>query len=80
MIEQMRSDFPLAAQAEEWTAEDQAEIGAAIKAAIDAGDAEAVGYWAVVLAEAAARWRSWCDSVRKVEAAMKASSKMKGGQ
>ena len=42
-LERMRLDFPLAAKSEEWSAEDQAAIGEAIKAAIAAGDAEALG-------------------------------------
>lgn len=72
MIEQMRLDFPLAAKAEEWTAEDQAVIGEAVKAAIAAGDDEALAYWAGRIAEAAGRWRAWCERVRAVEAAIKA--------
>lgn len=72
VIEQMRLDFPLAAKAEEWTAEDQAAIGEAIKAAIAAGDDEALAYWAGRIGEAAARWRAWCDRVRAIEADIKA--------
>ena len=72
MIEQMRTDFPLAAKAERWSAEDQAEIGAAIKAAIDANDTEALAYWSGQIAEAAATWRAWCNRVRLAEARIKA--------
>jgi hypothetical protein len=72
VIEQMRLDFPLAAKAEEWTAEDQAAIGEAVKAAIAAGDDEALAYWAGRIGDGAARWRAWCDRVRAIEAAIKA--------
>ncbi len=72
MIEQMRIDFPAAAKAEEWSAEDQAAIGEAIKAAIAGKDAEALAYWAGRIADAAARWRTWCERVRAAEAAIKA--------
>ena len=72
MIEQMRLDFPLAAKAEEWSADDQAAIGDAIKAAVAAGDAEALAYWSRRITEAAARWRAWCKRVRDFEADIKA--------
>ncbi len=68
----MRLDFPAAAKAEEWSAEDQAAIGEAIKAAIAAKDAEALAYWAGRITDAAARWRAWCERVRAAEAAIKA--------
>lgn len=70
-LEQMRLAFPLAAKADEWTAADQAEIGEAIRAAIAAGNDEALGYWAKRIGEAAARWRAWCDRVRAIEADIK---------
>lgn len=76
-IDRMRADFPLAALAEGWSAGDQAEIGAAIKAAMDAGDAETIAYWSAVLAEAAGRWRAWCERVRQAEATMRVSGKNK---
>lgn len=72
MIEQMRLDFPAAAKAEEWSVEEQADIGAAIKAAIAAGDTEALAYWAKRIADGAARWRAWCERVRAAEADIKA--------
>lgn len=75
MIEQMRLDFPLAAKAEEWTVEEQADIGAAIKAAIAAKDTEALAYWSKRIADAATRWRTWCERVRAAEAAIKAARK-----
>lgn len=77
MIEQMRLDFPAAAKAEEWSAEEQADIGAAIKAAIAAKDAEALAYWSKRIADGAARWRAWCERVRAAEAAIKAEAEAK---
>lgn len=75
MIEQMRRDFPLAAKAEQWSVEEQADIGGAIKAAIAANDAEALAYWAKRIADAAARWHAWCERVRAAEASIKAARK-----
>jgi hypothetical protein len=67
----MRIDFPAAAKAEEWTAEEQADIGLAIKAAIASSDAEALAYWATRIADGSARWRAWCERVRAAEAAIR---------
>ncbi|MBK8161495.1 MAG: hypothetical protein IPK59_23030 [Rhodospirillaceae bacterium] len=75
MIEQMRLDFPAAAKAEGWSVEEQADIGLAIKAAIAAGDAEALAYWAKRIADGAAQWRAWCERVREAEANIKAARK-----
>lgn len=72
MIEQMRLDFPLAVKAEQWSDEEQADIGAAIKEAIAANDADALAYWAKRIAAGAAQWRTWCERVRAAEAAIKA--------
>lgn len=72
MIEQMRLDFPLAARVEEWTAEEQADIGAAIRAAVAANDTEALAYWSKRIADAVARWHAWCERVRAAEANIKA--------
>jgi hypothetical protein len=72
VIEQMRLDFPAAAKAEDWSVEEQADIGAVIKAAIVANDAEALAYWAGRISDAADRWRVWCERVRAAEAAIKA--------
>ena len=71
MIEQMRADFPDAARQEEWSAQDQAEIGAAIREAIAANDAEAQAYWSRELARAAGEWRAFCARVREAEERMK---------
>ena len=75
MIEQMRADFPDAAKWEEWSAEDQAEIGAEIRAALEANDAEALAYWAEELARAAGEWRSFGARVRAAEERMKTTAK-----
>lgn len=72
MIDQMRIDFPLAAKAEGWTAEDQAAIGEAVTRAVAAGDAEALNYWAKRFGDGAAWWRAWCDRVRAIETDIKA--------
>lgn len=71
MIEQMRLDFPLAAKQEDWSAEEQADIGAAIRAAIETNDSEALAYWSQQLAASAAAWRAWCARVREAEARMR---------
>lgn len=75
MIEQMRADFPDAARYEGWSAEDQAEFGAAIRAAIAASDTEALAYWSQELARAAGEWRRFCASVREAEERMRAASR-----
>lgn len=80
MIEQMRVDFPDAARQLEWSAEDQAEIGAVIRAAVAAQDTEALTYWAWRLATAAEEWRRWRARVRQAEERMKvAAQKARAG-
>lgn len=74
VIDQMRIDFPAAAKAEEWTVEEQADIGAAIKVAIAAKDAEALAYWSKRIADGAALWRAWCERVRAAEVSIKAAA------
>lgn len=68
MIETMREDFPWAAKGEAWDAAEQAEIGAAVRDAIAAGDEEALAYWAGRIRVAAEAWRAWCARVRLAEA------------
>lgn len=75
MIERMRLDFPLAAKAEGWSVEDQDEVGAAIRAAVAAGDQETLAYWAKRLADGAAQWRAWCARVRQAEASARAAAR-----
>lgn len=77
MIERMRADFSLAAKAEQWSVEEQAEIGAVIKAAIEANDAEVLAYWSGRIDEAATRWRDWCARVRLAESRIKAAAETK---
>ena len=75
MIEQMRLDFPVAAKAEGWSVEEQADIGLAIKDAIADGDGEALADWAKGIPRAAAQGRAWCERVREAEANIKAVRK-----
>lgn len=51
MIERMRLDFQVAVVWCGWSEEDQAELGAEIKAAIESGDQDAIKAWANWLAE-----------------------------
>ena len=58
IIDKMRADWPVVEEDRiecgDWTAEDAAEVGAAIKAAIAAGDATTITLWARWLADLAA--------------------------
>lgn len=67
-LDQLRADFRLAAKAEGWSDADQADIAAAIKAAIDGDDQAVLAYWASRCADSAAEWRAWCERVRHAEA------------
>lgn len=51
-LNRMRRCFLVAAVWNGWTEADQAEFGAAIKAAVDAGDTEALAWWADFLEQA----------------------------
>jgi len=72
MIEQMRADFADAASWEGWSEADKVEIGAAIRDAIAANDAEALAYWSRELARGAEEWRRFRARVREAEARMRA--------
>jgi len=58
LIEKMRSDWAVVAedrrQSGDWTEEDEADIGAAIKAAIEGGNDDLIACWARWLADLAA--------------------------
>lgn len=71
MIEQMRTDFADAARWEEWSADDQAEIGAVLRQAIADNAEEALAYWAWRLGAAAEEWRRWRARVRQAEERMR---------
>lgn len=51
-LNRMRECFLVAATWCDWSDADKAEIGAAIKAAIDSGDEALIAYWAAYLEEA----------------------------
>lgn len=70
-LNRMRRAFLSAAAWCGWTEADQAEIGAEIKAVVDAGDEEALAYWAERL-EALAGWAHLAALCRAAEARIKA--------
>lgn len=71
-LERMRTAFVVAAVWEGWSAADQAEYGAQIKAAIDAGDQVALEWWAEYL-EQASGLEHLASCCRAAEARIKAS-------
>lgn len=78
VIQKMRADFARVAEVRkqrgDWTAEDEAEIGAAIKAAIDKGDPDMISSWALWLADLAASIAAWDLIVRGSMARMRAEA------
>lgn len=64
----MRADFALVQshrkEREEWDEQDIAEIGAAIKAAIDANDVDQIHGWSLWLADLAHSVAAWNNLVR----------------
>lgn len=73
-LNRMRRAFLCAAAWCGWTEADQAEIGAEIKSALDAGNEEALAYWAARL-EALAGWAHLAALCRTAEAHIKAHLK-----
>lgn len=76
MIGKMRADFGVVAEARkaagEWSDSDVRDFGAAIKAAIDAGDSTVLALWARWLADLSAGVVFFSLVVRGSEAAMRA--------
>jgi len=72
-IERMRVAFVLAAAWEGWSASDQAEYGAAIRAALEANDEPALAWWEQCL-EQASGLAYMADLCRAAEARIKAAA------
>ncbi len=79
LIAKMRADWIVVAEhrraANEWTVEDEIEIGQAIKAAIDAKDRNIIGCWSRWLADLSAWVTAWNLICRGSEASMRAAAK-----
>ncbi|MBK8161524.1 MAG: hypothetical protein IPK59_23205, partial [Rhodospirillaceae bacterium] len=71
-LERMRAAFVVAAVWQAWSAADQAEYGAQIRAAIEANDEVALGWWAEYL-EQASGLEHLASCCRSAEARIKAS-------
>lgn len=75
VIDKMRADFVRVAEARkkhgDWTEADEAEIGAAIKAAVEKGDPDTVLSWALWLADIAHSIAAWELIVRGSMARMR---------
>lgn len=70
-IDRMRTCFSVAAVWEGWSPEEQAEIGAEIRAAIDSGDEEVIKYWQAWLEDMSCLERM-TDLCRAAEARIRA--------
>ncbi len=79
LITKMRADWTVVAEfrtaSKEWTAEDEADIGQAIKAAIDAKDRALIACWSRWLADLSAWVAAWNLICRGSEAAMREAAK-----
>lgn len=78
MIKKMRADFELVGKARceagEWTAEDFAEFGRAIKTAIDSRNIDSMALWARWLADLSAGVVFFNMVIRGAEAGMRAKT------
>lgn len=72
-IDRMRADLRLTAEREGWSAEEALEIGATIKAAIDANDEPLLAYWAGRLAWWRELLASYGPRLRAFEAGVRAA-------
>ena len=75
-LNRMRRAFLSAAAWCGWSEADQAEIGAEIKAAVDAGNEEALAYWAARL-EQLAGWLHLAQQCRAAEARIRTSAQQR---
>lgn len=79
VIAKMRADWSVVAAARkgsgDWTDADEAEMAAAIRAAIDAKDRNVIACWSRWLADLAAWVTAWNLICRGSEAAMKAAAR-----
>lgn len=75
VIEKMRADFVRVAEVrkerKDWTEDDEREIGAAIKAAVDKGDPDMILSWAAWLADLSSAIAAWDLIVRGSMARMR---------
>ncbi len=76
-IERMRVAFVLAAAWEGWSAEDQAEYGTAIRAALDGGDEAVLAWWEQYLDQASGL-SYMAGRCRAIEAGIKAAAETRG--
>jgi len=79
LVAKMRADWSVVAQfrrdSGDWTESEEADILAAIKAAIDAGDRNAIACWSRWLADLSAWVTAWNLICRGSEAAMRAEAR-----
>lgn len=79
VIAKMRADFVRVAEVrkarQDWTEEDEREIGAAIKAAVDKGDPDMILSWAAWLADLSSAIAAWDLIVRGSVARMRAQAR-----
>ena len=73
-IDQMRRDLRLTADREGWSDAEVKELGAAIRAAIEAGDQEVLRYWAGRLAWWRELLASYAPRLRAFETAVRSSA------
>lgn len=78
VVAKMRADFARVAEVRkvrgDWSAEDEREIGAAIKAAIDKQDPDMISSWALWLADLSCSIAAWDLIVRGSVARMRAQA------
>lgn len=79
VVTKMRADFARVSEHRQargdWSAADEAEIGGAIKAAIDKGDPDMIHSWALWLADLSASIAAWELIVRGSMARMRAQAR-----
>lgn len=79
LVAKMRADWSVVAQfrreSGDWTESDEADILAAIKSAIDAGDRNAIACWSRWLADLSAWVTAWNLICRGAETSMKAAAR-----
>lgn len=84
VIEKMRADFALVAEERrgrgDWDEALEREIGAAIKAAIEADDVEMIACWAAWLADLAMQISAFALVVRKSESRMREQARIERQQ
>lgn len=78
LIAKMRADWTVVAQARvesgEWTAEDEKDIGQAVRAAVESKQPEVIGMWARWLADLSAWTCAYNLIIRSAEAGIRAKA------